>query len=49
MSNITIDIIEEIKLFTLAGNYVLPNNKWTIILEDLTNIIIIGSPLGEKT
>jgi hypothetical protein len=48
MSNMSIDIIEDIKVFALAGKHVLPNNKCTMILQDLKNIIIVGSSLGEK-
>ena len=44
----SIDIIEDIKVFALAGKHVLPKNKCTIILQDLRNIIIVGSSLGEK-
>ena len=47
-SNITIDIIYDRKVFTLAGKIVLLNNLWKIILLDLINIIIVGSSVNEK-
>ena len=48
-SNITIDIIDFIKLLTLAGKRVLLNYKCTMILQDLKNIIFVGSLLGENS
>ena len=48
-SNISIDIIYDIKVFALEGKHVLPNNKCTMILKVLKNIIIVGSSLGENS